>query len=153
MKRNLVFSTREIKDKGGLVFAEKGPLESFFEGEDASRWAREDEARPEGETDIRLEFSVGGEEVLVSGTVQGSWRLRCSRCLGEYPASLSAEMEETYPLHQETISVGEDVRQAMILSLPVKPLCRESCKGLCPRCGADLNRGPCSCPKKGSQLH
>jgi len=31
--------------------------------------------------------------------------------------------------------------------LPLKPLCREECKGLCSRCGADLNQGPCGCPE------
>ncbi len=43
------------------------------------------------------------------------------------------------------LDLSPEIRQAVLLALPLKPLCRETCKGLCPTCGANLNDGPCAC--------
>ena len=43
------------------------------------------------------------------------------------------------------IDLGGFVREILTLAVPVQPLCKESCLGLCPRCGADRNAGPCGC--------
>jgi uncharacterized protein len=40
------------------------------------------------------------------------------------------------------------IRQNLLLALPVSPLCDPHCQGLCPECGADLNKGPCSCQRE-----
>jgi uncharacterized protein len=50
-------------------------------------------------------------------------------------------------LHPETdkIDLSEDVRDYALLALPMKKLCSENCKGLCPKCGKNLNDGPCEC--------
>jgi uncharacterized protein len=50
-------------------------------------------------------------------------------------------------LHPETdkINIGEDVRDYALLALPMKKLCSEDCKGLCPKCGKNLNDGSCNC--------
>jgi uncharacterized protein len=45
----------------------------------------------------------------------------------------------------ETIDLGELVREQLYLALPMKPLCSDSCRGLCPQCGTNLNRGACDC--------
>jgi uncharacterized protein len=45
----------------------------------------------------------------------------------------------------DTVDVTEVVRQHVVLALPLAPRCRDDCPGLCPRCGADLNDGPCGC--------
>jgi uncharacterized protein len=55
------------------------------------------------------------------------------------------EDEDTYPLHGEMLDLQPLVRDALMLELPLAPVCSDSCKGLCPRCGADLNDGPCDC--------
>ncbi len=47
----------------------------------------------------------------------------------------------------DEIDMGPFFQQVVSLALPLKPLCREECKGLCSRCGADLNQGPCGCPE------
>ncbi|MGH2599701.1 MAG: YceD family protein [Dehalococcoidia bacterium] len=46
------------------------------------------------------------------------------------------------------LDLTEAVRQALVMQQPMQPLCRPDCKGLCARCGADLNAGPCGCPKE-----
>jgi uncharacterized protein len=43
------------------------------------------------------------------------------------------------------LNLTEDAREALLLEVPMTPLCREDCAGLCPRCGAELNTGPHAC--------
>ena len=51
----------------------------------------------------------------------------------------------TVVLQGDYLDLRPLVRDALLLELPVAPLCRDDCRGLCPRCGADLNSGPCDC--------
>ena len=44
------------------------------------------------------------------------------------------------------LDLTEAIRQYRVMALPMKPLCREECAGLCPTCGKNLNTGPCDCP-------
>jgi uncharacterized protein len=55
--------------------------------------------------------------------------------------------EETYELGTDTLDLAPLARDAVLLGLPMALLCREDCQGLCDRCGADLNDGPCPCPE------
>ena len=86
---------------------------------------------------------------------------RCDRC--GRPLALDREVEYRCVLAQEREEEDSDeivlledgqadvedlARTAFILALDTKILCKEDCKGLCPRCGADLNLGPCSCGKE-----
>jgi len=48
----------------------------------------------------------------------------------------------------ESLEIGERVRQLILLALPLKPLCRPDCRGLCPLCGQDLNEGECGCKRE-----
>jgi uncharacterized protein len=48
----------------------------------------------------------------------------------------------------DELDLTEVTKEQVLLGLPMKPLCSESCKGLCPACGADLNLGPCGCGGK-----
>ena len=51
------------------------------------------------------------------------------------------------PFEGDEIDLGELFREQILLAIPMTPLCREECKGLCPVCGADLNAGECSCER------
>jgi uncharacterized protein len=64
---------------------------------------------------------------------------RDGMCLGE-------DVESGW-FRGDEIDMGPFFQELVSLSLPVKPLCREDCKGLCSRCGADLNEGSCACPE------
>lgn len=85
-------------------------------------------------------------------------RLVCDRCLKtfsrektvrcEYMLSEEAGDEENdniVVLEDDAVDVGDLAKTAFILDMDTKNLCREDCKGLCPRCGADLNQGSCGC--------
>ena len=60
----------------------------------------------------------------------------------------NGESDEIVLLEDGTVDAGDLARTAFILGMDSKTLCSEDCKGLCPRCGADLNLGPCSCKKE-----
>ena len=96
-----------------------------------------------------------GEVVTLVGTIDTSIKMQCSRCLKEVDYPLSIEFEDEFSKlneedvylisEEETIDLLDMVTDSLILSLPVKVNCTESCKGLCPHCGKNLNKGLCSC--------
>lgn len=85
----------------------------------------------------------------------------CDRCGKEFSqekvvpfhCALSDELQsednlDIVPLEDGCVDVGELARTEFILEMDMQTLCSEDCKGLCSRCGADLNLGPCSCKKE-----
>jgi uncharacterized protein len=120
--------------------------------------------------EVPLEGPVTVDGVLeVAGSDGFMWRARlrgqvkctCRRCLRELVRPVSAqvsvmfsadpELQEdpsVYPLPEPVthVDVGAAVREELALVVNAYPLCREDCRGLCQRCGADLNRGACNCP-------
>jgi uncharacterized protein len=56
------------------------------------------------------------------------------------------ELDVTY-LEDDQINTDQLLRENLLLSLPLQPLCRDDCRGLCPRCGANLNQEPCGCER------
>jgi uncharacterized protein len=104
--------------------------------------------------DVRIEAVSDG--VLVKGTAKVSWGSTCRRCLDPIEGTTVAEFQEmysehpvegeTYPLRHDAVDLELVAREAILLDLPLAPLCEEGCKGLCVTCGANLNEGACSCP-------
>jgi uncharacterized protein len=104
--------------------------------------------------DAVLEWVNDG--ILATGTATGPYEAECRRCLttvrGEVTAQfrelfeVQAREGETYPLRGERVDLAPLAQEVLMLELPLAPLCREACRGLCPTCGADLNDGSCSCP-------
>jgi len=109
--------------------------------------------------------------IEVEGNVETLVRLSCSRCLkefemplatrfalaytrqlpevtdefGEEEVELSAQETELIIFHGDEIDLRDAIQEEVVLALPLRPLCKEACKGLCPQCGADLNKGDCGC--------
>ena len=106
--------------------------------------------------DLRLESVVEG--VLATGRVSGSLVADCVRCLDPVEVEVDADFQElfyydledlTLEEREEAVSVVEDmldtealVRDAVMLELPLQPLCEPNCPGLCPECGAALAEDP-----------
>jgi uncharacterized protein len=70
-----------------------------------------------------------------------------ARALARDGLCLGDELETGWFQGHE-IDLGGLVRELLTLAVPVQPLCKETCQGLCPRCGADRNTGPCGCPEE-----
>jgi uncharacterized protein len=105
--------------------------------------------------------------IIVTGRISTAVKVSCSRCLSQCDCPLEMDIqEEFFPLtdivtgtpvllpeesdaftinEQHVLDLTEAVRQTILLALPMKPLCREDCAGLCPRCGKNLNEGLCGC--------
>ncbi len=103
--------------------------------------------------------------VFLTGLIEGEVNISCGRCLELFNMSIAAEINEVYynetmdsdqvdedwiPFRGNELDVTSEVVKAMISSLPMKVLCNQECKGLCPGCGINLNQDQCSC--KGENI-
>jgi len=123
----------------------------------------------DGRFDKPVNVKVGVEkanrQLLVHARPSTAGRFICDRCLDEFERTVEADYLIVYVQGQETptgdeedvqeiqylppdmnmLDLGEDVRQFLVLSLPLKTLCRDDCEGLCPVCGGNRNKTRCSC--------
>lgn len=105
-----------------------------------------------------------GGAILLTGTVEGTARTSCARCLEPVEMELFGEIEGYYLIDPEecdpedreqdefdvlpedsVIDLEGPIKAALLLELPLVPLCDDECKGICPDCGANLNEGDCGC--------
>lgn len=114
-----------------------------------------------------LKLRTLGSEVLVNGMLEGDVELLCSRCLNAYNMGVRSQInvvyepserinkEERHKLKSDELDIGfykedtldtdEVLTEQLLLNIPMKPLCSPECKGICPKCGADLNVSGCKC--------
>ena len=88
------------------------------------------------------------DELVVQGTLSVTLGVVCSRCTEFFSTTLEdSSFLRSYeaPEGLETVDLTDDIREDILLELPAYPVCKPDCKGLCPRCGKNLNTGPCSC--------
>jgi uncharacterized protein len=111
-------------------------------------------AAAEALADVVLESFDGG--VAVSGKVSTVWEGECRRCLCRIDGELVGDVREifrrgggaeegTYPMGTDRVNLREVVLDSLFAALPLLPLCRPDCRGICPRCGTDRNIAPCDC--------
>lgn len=114
-----------------------------------------------------LKIDKEGPDVLVRGVLSGDIELECSRCLKTFDVGIKSRMdivfhpevvnkkEESHGLRadeletefykDDTLDVDNLLVEQLILNVPMKPLCSPECKGICPKCGTDLNLEQCNC--------
>ncbi|MGK2957183.1 MAG: YceD family protein [Acidimicrobiales bacterium] len=95
------------------------------------------------------------EGIVVTGRLTTSWEGLCRRCLTSVSGTLRPNVSEIFvrkPVEGETRLLEGDhldlepvIRDAVLLELPMAPLCRPNCVGLCPECGTDGNIAACEC--------
>ena len=114
---------------------------------------------------VQIDYYRAGQELFLSGHIEGTVIGHCARCLEEYFFPLTTDLHVVLipkPELREEVELSEDeldisyytgdqvdlspfVDEQIILALPTRPLCRESCEGLCPTCGVDRNEQRCEC--------
>ena len=116
---------------------------------------------------VRGEITVEnvGSLLITRGRMEVSVRLSCVRCLREFERAVTVEFEEEYAtdytapdvstIDREepdtaaisgfTLDLTELARQQVTVNVPMASVCRPKCRGICPRCGQNLNDGPCEC--------
>jgi uncharacterized protein len=100
------------------------------------------------------EAEKGAETVSFSGNLKGSLQQVCGRCLKTIRSEFSKPFRFYYEIKdRDVVEVLDDLREVLILDHPVTFLCKDSCKGLCPECGIDLNEAGCRCQKKEEPEH
>jgi len=115
------------------------------------------------EVEIQATLEKTSRQLLLKGSVAATADVECDRCV----AGIREPVRSAYQMHyvwdeseaeridpsevqvllpgQTVIDLAEDVRQTVLLAFPLKHVCREDCRGLCPRCGRNLNEGTCDC--------
>ena len=84
--------------------------------------------------------------VNFSGLFKADASLKCSRCVEKFTSEIKGSFSFDRPIKEKTIlDITDDIREEVILSYPSVLLCRKDCRGLCPRCGQNLNNGKCRC--------
>jgi uncharacterized protein len=118
---------------------------------------------------VELAFDIhkDKDKFRLVGRVRAELELTCSRCVEPYRFPVDAEFDQRYLpasdasttadtvveqddletsyYENDQIDLSELMREQFYLALPMKPLCREDCKGLCAQCGTNLNTGTCDC--------
>lgn len=131
--------------ESGLKFHEEEPAEILGLNEN-------DEFRPAGPVCCDLYAQVVDQILIVRGTISVLLDAGCARCTQIFSTTVTdSGFLRDFPGIQgtEEVNITEEIREAVLLNLPHFPLCNEKCKGLCARCGKNLNGGPCGCRKTG----
>jgi len=114
-----------------------------------------------------------GDQFIVDGVLSTMIEARCDRCLSavtlEIESAIQAQfhkdkgdgeegsapteegddpLEEILVVQQDRLRLDDVVRDELLVSLPMKILCRQDCRGLCPQCGQNLNEGTCDCEQE-----
>jgi uncharacterized protein len=119
--------------------------------------------------DVHFDGTLRKDEprFMLSGRLQARLQVACGRCLEPFTLPVDTQVDLTYVPHpsqaaedevelsaddlttafyrDQTLDLGEALREQFYLAMPMAPLCREDCKGLCPQCGTNLNQGTCAC--------
>ncbi len=92
-------------------------------------------------------ISKSYDAISVALTLNAPMLIYCSRCLEEINSGFNKEFALHYAVDklEPVIDLDPDIREEIILSYPINPLCDDDCKGLCPKCGHNLNKGGCNC--------
>jgi uncharacterized protein len=129
------------------------------------------EARP-GPGGLNLRGRIdkqGGSDYLVRGTLRGALETACARCLEPARIDVDAELVVTFVERDDrdlelddddpdvvgfsggVIDISDELRDEILLAVPVSALCSPSCQGLCPVCGGNRNLTPCDCEERQRQ--
>jgi len=119
---------------------------------------------------LAFDITKDNQHFRLVGTVRTTLELPCSRCLEPFIMPIDQAFDLRYQPHAQNsgegereieeddlttafyendeIDLGHLMREQFYLALPMKPLCRADCQGLCPVCGTNLNKGACSCKRE-----
>ena len=139
-KKDFMFSIDKIPEEG--VFIEETLSPHMFDGQkDVTGIFRDD-------VFVTVHLQVLNNTVTAAGSMQTKVRLICSRCTKQFTKPLKildVFYQKEFSHNDEVINLTPEIREDIIIALPIKALCRDSCKGLCVRCGQDLNKRKCNC--------
>ena len=116
--------------------------------------------------EVKVRLEKVARQIIVRSEIATSASFSCDRCLAGFRQPIAATYAVVYVEDESeagrfppeevrivrpdatVIDLSDDVREMVLLSVPLKLLCREECRGLCSSCGADLNAGDCGCSRE-----
>jgi uncharacterized protein len=143
---------------------------------DGSKFRRPEDEEISFRSPIEFELTIvkSGDTIWLRGPVKAEVALKCSRCLGDFSYSIRTDLDiefapkstapaapeielksdelDLYYYEGEDIEIESYVFEEVMLSLPIKALCSDSCKGICPTCGTNMNIEQCRCKKVGTTV-
>ena len=144
--------------------------ERFHQVYSPGQFGTDDEFRVVAPITLGLDIFKDKAQFRLTGRIQTTLELPCSRCLEPFTMPVDQTFDLRYQPHAENtgdgereieeddlttafyendeIDLGQLMREQFYLSLPMKPLCRDECKGLCPTCGTNWNTGACDCKEE-----
>ncbi len=171
--KNLILHIEQIKDKEFLREFEENPQAFPI----VAKMIKNRECEFLKPIKIRLKAFKVRDLYEVEGNFHTYIRLACSRCLKDYDTLFTSDFELTYTkevprlsevfndkeielrlaeigllyFRGEEINLHQGIQEQVVMAFPLQSLCGESCKGLCQKCGSNLNQGECGCePEPGS---
>ena len=113
---------------------------------------------------VEISADKSGDEIIVQGQISTFVEMECSRCLEIFEMAINPKiqfviqlLDTSAPQHSDDddfvilpktsgeFDISDRIRESIYLELPLKPLCSETCRGLCPMCGINLNETECEC--------
>lgn len=97
---------------------------------------------------VKLEGELESDRgtIYLSGTLTTEVKITCDRCMCEMVHHIETQVNESFgSITQSTIDLGPTIVETLLISLPMKALCHEECKGICVVCGENLNEKSCDC--------
>jgi uncharacterized protein len=105
--------------------------------------------------DVAMHLESMSNGISVQGTASATWSGVCRRCVAELSVRMTVEISELYQkeledpdayvIDNDQLNLLPMVRENILLAIPLGPLCRPDCPGLCPHCGIDLAESSCQC--------
>ncbi|NMM65655.1 DUF177 domain-containing protein [Clostridium sp. P21] len=145
-------------DVSDLLKKEKADKELHLEIQEASFYDGNETIKFLQPIKFNGTLSKIGDMLTLNGTISTLLELTCSRCLEKFNYAVDMTIEEQFTnndeanrdddiifINSDTIDITEIIENNIIVELPIKRLCREDCKGLCHKCGVNLNSATCQC--------
>ena len=162
------FDLRQLGRKGSGTLRDEHVERTFQPSDFVAVVGADEEYRVAAPVHLVMDVHKDGEAYRVTGQVTTRLRLECGRCLEPFEIPVDSRFELRYVpealagaeenerevgeddlttafYREDAIDLGDLMHEQFVLALPMKPLCSESCKGLCPQCGTNLNTGTCEC--------
>jgi uncharacterized protein len=157
------FDLRQLGRQGGSDHVDRTFEASAF----ATADARDADCRVVAPVHLVMDVQRERDTYRVTGRVETQLELECGRCLEPFPVPVDSTFELRYVpaatsaeegereveeddlttafYKDDRLDLSELMHEQFVLALPMKPLCSEGCKGLCPQCGTNLNKAACDC--------
>lgn len=146
----------------------EGPSHVDLSGEASELGVTLDGGRLESRIEVELDATRTGNDIFLKGRARVKAVLDCARCLEEFTYILQTPIELwcvvrgggedvgdgerenliEVPAGMKYVDLSDHLRSELLVLIPLKPLCKDDCKGLCPTCGVNLNLTACSCERE-----